>query len=55
MTKQTAKDIAQVVDILDTRQHELGEMVDSYPREIEALGALKAAAEGVLEELRGKA
>lgn len=55
MTEQTAKDIAKVVDILDTRQHELGGIVGACPREVEALVALKAAAQGTLEAMRGKA
>lgn len=55
MTEQTAKDIAQVVDILETRQHELGEVVDTCPSEIETLEAIRAIAQGMLDELRGKA
>lgn len=54
MTDQTGG-IVQVVDILDTRQHELAGMVDICPRKIEALGAPKEAAQGMLDELRGKA
>lgn len=55
MTEQTDKDLTQIVDILDTRQYELGQMADACPREVEALVALKAAAQGALEAMREKA
>lgn len=55
MTEQTVKDITQVVDVLDTRQHELGEMAYACPHEFAALVALKADALGTLEVLRGRA
>jgi len=54
-TNQTAKDIAQVVEITAQRLHELGEMAGACPREVETLGALKVAAQGALENLRGAA
>ena len=51
-TNQTAKDIAQVIEIIAQRLHETEEMAGAYPREVEALGTLKAAAQGALESLR---
>jgi hypothetical protein len=54
-TNQTAKDIAQVVEITAQRLHELEEMADTCPREVEALGTLKVAAQSALENLRGAA
>lgn len=54
-TNQTAKDIAQVVEITAQRLHELGEMAGACPREMEALGTLKGAAQDALENLQGAA
>ena len=54
-TNQTAKDVAQVVEIIAQRQYELGEMVGSCPHEVAALETLKVAAQGVLGTLKGTA
>ena len=51
-TNQTAKDIAQVVEIIAQRLHELA---GACPREVETLGTLKIAAQDALENLRGAA
>lgn len=55
MTEQTIKDLSQVVDLLDTRQYELAQMLDACPQEVETLATLKAAAQGALEAVGRKA
>ncbi|MEP2436378.1 MAG: hypothetical protein ABJH93_05705 [Roseibium sp.] len=47
--------IAQVVEITAQRLYELREMEDACSREVKALGTLKVAAQGALENLRGAA
>lgn len=49
---QTTKDIAQVVEIIAQREHELGKMTDACPHEMKALDSLKAATQRDLESLR---
>jgi CO dehydrogenase/acetyl-CoA synthase alpha subunit len=51
-TNQTAKDIAQVVEITTQRLYELGKIANACPHEVETLGTLKVAAQGALEKLR---